>query len=135
MISILSITAPIYALIALGYLSVRRGWFTKPEMRVLGRFVIQLALPTLVFQALAQRRIGEIFNAGYLAAYALGSLVLMAGASLYARRRLRRGSGFSALFGMGTSFSNSGFVGYPIVAQLLGPSAAIGLALCMLSKT
>jgi predicted permease len=33
---------------------------------------------------------------------------------------------------MGASFSNSGFVGYPIVMQLLGPSTAVALALCML---
>jgi predicted permease len=68
MLYILSITVPIYLLIALGYLAGRRGWFTKPEMRVLGRFVIQLALPSLVFQALAQRKFTEILNGEYLLA-------------------------------------------------------------------
>ncbi|SFB62267.1 AEC family transporter, partial [Azotobacter beijerinckii] len=33
---------------------------------------------------------------------------------------------------LGMAVSNSGFVGYPIVAMLLGPAAAIGLALNML---
>lgn len=132
MLSILSITVPIYLLIALGYLAGRRGWFSKPEMRVLGRFVIQLALPMLVFQALAQRRFAEILNGSFLAAYALGSLALMGAAWFTARRLQQRTAAFSALFGMGMSFSNSGFVGYPIATQLLGPVAGVALALCML---
>jgi predicted permease len=37
-----------------------------------------------------------------------------------------------ALIGMGSAFSNSGFIGYPIVLQWLGPPAAVALALCML---
>jgi malonate transporter and related proteins len=132
MISILSITVPIFLLIALGYLAGRLEWFSKAEMRVLGRFVIQLALPMLVFEALAQRRFVEVMNGSYLAAYALGSLALMGAAWFTARRLQRRMAAFSALFGMGMSFSNSGFVGYPIAVQLLGPTAGVALALCML---
>lgn len=132
MLYILSITVPIYLLIALGYLAGRQGWFTKPEMRVLGRFVIQLALPSLVFQALAQRKFTEILNADYLLAYALGSLLVMGAAWFHARHVKGCSPAFSALYGMGASFSNSGFVGYPIVLQLLGPVAAVPLALCML---
>jgi hypothetical protein len=132
MLYILSITVPIYLLIALGYLAGRRGWFTKVEMRMLGRFVIQLALPSLVFQALTQRKFTEILNGDYLLAYALGSLVAMGAAWLHARRVKGCSAAFSALYGMGASFSNSSFVGYPIVVQLLGPVAAVPLALCML---
>ena len=32
----------------------------------------------------------------------------------------------SALIGMGSAFPNSGFIGYPIVLQWLGPPAAVG---------
>lgn len=38
----------------------------------------------------------------------------------------------SVLIGMGMSFSNSGFVGYPIALQILGPPAAVALAMCMI---
>lgn len=132
MLHILSVTVPIYLLIALGWLAGRRGWFARAELRVLGRFVIQLALPCLVFQALAQRRFADIVDADFLLAYALGSLLAMGAAWFHARRVKGRGAAFSALYGMGAGFSNSGFVGYPIVLQLLGPVAAVPLALCML---
>lgn len=132
MLAILSVTLPIYLLIGLGYLAVRQEWFTRAEMRVFGRLVIQFALPALVFQALAQRRFAEILNPSYLLACTLGSLTVMALAWGLARRGQRRSAGFSALFAMGASFPNSGFVGYPIVLQLLGPVAAVALALGML---
>ncbi|WP_157268563.1 AEC family transporter [Azohydromonas aeria] len=132
MLHILSITVPIYLLMGLGYLAGQRGWFTKAETRVLGRFVIQLALPALMFQALSSRRVGEILNGGFLLAYALGSLALMLFGFLLAWRVKRRGIAPSAYFGLGMSASNSGFVGYPIVVQFLGPVAAVAMALTML---
>lgn len=132
MLSIVSVTIPVYLLIGLGYLAARRDWFAPAEMRVFGRFVIQFALPALVFQALAQRRFSEILNGRYLLVYATASLLVLLGAWFVARRVQGRGAAFSALFGMGMGFSNSGFVGYPIVMQLLGPTAAVALALCML---
>lgn len=132
MLSILSITIPVYLLIGLGYLAARRGWFAAAEMRVFGRFVIQFALPALVFQALAQRPFSEILNGRYLFTYAAGSLLVLLGGWFVARRVQGHGAAFSALFGMGMGFSNSGFVGYPIALQVLGPNAAVALALCML---
>ncbi|WP_066342512.1 AEC family transporter [Azohydromonas lata] len=132
MLNILSITVPIYLLIGLGYLAGLRGWFTKPESRVLGRFVIQLALPALMFQALSSRRVAEILNGPFLLSYAVGSLASMAVGLVVARKLRRRGIALSAYFGLGMSASNSGFVGYPIVVQFLGPVAAVAMALAML---
>ena len=53
MVPILSITAPIYLLILLGYGCVRAGLFARNDMRVLGQFVLRLALPALLFRTLA----------------------------------------------------------------------------------
>jgi malonate transporter and related proteins len=129
---ILSVTVPIYLLIALGWLAVRSGLFQKAEMRVLGKLVVHFCLPALVFTALASRRFDEVLHPGYLAAYAGGSLAVQLGLVLW----LHRGRGLpltpAALRGMGASCSNSGFVGFPIVQQLLGPVAGLALALNML---
>jgi predicted permease len=132
MLHILSITVPIYLLIGLGYLAGLRGWFTKAESRVLGRFVIQLALPALMFQALSSRRVAEILNGHFLLSYAAGSVASMLVGFFVARRLRKRGIALSAYFGLGMSASNSGFVGYPIVVQFLGPVAAVAMALTML---
>jgi hypothetical protein len=72
-IPILAITGPIYMAIALGYATTRGGLFARVDMRVLSQFVIKLALPAMLFNALSQRQIAEILNAGYVLAYLAGT--------------------------------------------------------------
>ncbi|MGE0331054.1 MAG: AEC family transporter [Ramlibacter sp.] len=132
MFDILAITGPIYLLIAAGWLTTRAGLFARADMRVFGKFVINLALPALLFNALSQRSVAEVLNPVFVAAYALGSLVAMALGVLWARRVAGKTLAASAFVGMGMSCSNSGFIGYPLVAQVFGPvNAGIGLALAM----
>jgi malonate transporter and related proteins len=132
MLDILAITGPIYLCIALGYLATRGGLFDRADMRVFGKFVINLALPALLFNALSQRSVGEIFNGRYLAAYALGSLILLSAAVLWYRKAVREGMTRAALMAMGMSCPNSGYVGYPVLLLTLGaPVAGVALALNM----
>ncbi len=132
MLAILAITGPIYLLIAAGYLTTRAGLFARADMRVFGKFVINLALPALLFNALSQRSVAEVLNPVFVAAYALGSLTAMALGALWARRVAGKTLSASAIVGMGMSCSNSGFIGFPLVAQVFGPvNAGIGLALAM----
>ncbi|WP_066258455.1 AEC family transporter [Hydrogenophaga flava] len=132
MLDILAITGPIYLCIALGYLATRGGLFDRADMRVFGKFVINLALPALLFNALSQRSVGEIFNGRYLAAYALGSLILLGGAVLWYRKVAHEGMARSAILAMGMSCPNSGYVGYPVLLLTLGaPVAGVALALNM----
>ena len=131
MTDILSITGPIYAIMLLGYACTRGGLFARQEMRVMGKFVINLCIPALIFHALAQRRIHEILDASFLLVYATGSLAVVALAWTAARRVLRRPAAPSAMMAMGMCCSNSGFVGYPILLLTLAPVAGVVLALCM----
>lgn len=132
MLDILAITSPIYVIIFLGYVTTRAGLFAKAEMRTFGKFVINLALPALVFNAIAERHISEIVYPGYLLAYLGGSLLMLATVYL----ACRRGSGMSqtkaALYAMGTCCSNSSFIGYPILLLTLAPVAAVALAMNVL---
>jgi malonate transporter len=131
-LDILAITGPIYLVVAAGYLATRLGLFERAEMRVFGKYVINLALPALLFNALSQRSVAEVFNPVFVAAYAIGSLVAMAAGLLWARKVAGRSLSAAAIVGMGMSCPNSGFIGFPLVAQMFGPAnAGIGLALAM----
>ena len=129
--TILGITGPIYLAIALGYLATRRGVFEPTDMRVFGKFTLNLALPALLFNALSQRSIGEILNAQYLLAYALGSMAVLLGGLFWARKVKGHSLSYSSMMAMGMSCPNSGFVGYPIMLLTLGPVAGVALALNM----
>ena len=130
-LDILGITGPIYLAIALGYLATRQGLFAKTDMPVFGKFTLHLALPALLFNALSQRSVGEIFNLQYLGAYALGSLLVIAAGLWWARRVCRHSPSYSSMMAMGMACPNSGFVGYPIMLLTLGPVAGVALALNM----
>lgn len=132
MLEIFAITVPIFILIGLGFAAVQLSFFSKTDMRVLGSFVIYFALPAMLFKALSQRAFGEIMNLGYLAAYAIGSLIALGGVMLAARRLRRRELQGMAVFGMGAALSNSAFIGLPVALQVLGPVASVGMALTML---
>lgn len=131
MFDIFTVTAPIYLLILLGYGAVRLGWLAKADMRVLGQFVIRFAMPAMLFKTLSQRSVSDILNLRFLCAYALGSLAVFGVGWLWARRRP---GAFAAFAGMGMAFSNSGFVGAPVLLQWLGPQAGVPLALAMVTE-
>ena len=132
MLDILAITGPIYLTIALGYFLTRRGLFARADMRVLGQFVINLALPALLFNALAQRKLADILNGRYLLIYALGSLAAMGLGLLWARRVAGQHRTTAVFWAMGMSCPNSGFVGFPIALLVIGPVAGVMLGLNMI---
>jgi malonate transporter len=79
-----------------------------------------------------QRRIEEIMDTGYLLVYLLGSLAVLGVQYGLARSVSKKGRAASAYVAMGSACSNSGYVGYPVMLQYLGPVAAVAMALCML---
>lgn len=129
MSDILAIISPIYIAILLGYVSTRMGLFGKADMRVFGKFVINFALPALIFNAVAQRPIAEVLNASYMAAYLGGSLLMLVAGFFCARRVAgfdHVGSTFAA---MGVSCSNSGYIGLPILLLTMPALASVALAM------
>jgi malonate transporter and related proteins len=132
MSSIIAVTLPIFLIVALGYGAARRGLFEPDHTRALGRFVINFAIPALIFRALTQAPFDEVMNVRYLAAYALAAFTLMVLGIAYALLVRRKRLTMAALYGMGMSGSNSAMIGFPIVFQFLGPPATIALALNMI---
>ncbi len=130
MLDILAITAPIYLLIALGYVSCRRGIFKTADLRSLGQFVVQFGLSALLFRATSQRPLDEVLDGHYLLAYTLGSLIPL-GVGLVMVRAYNKPLSAGSFAGLGMSLSNSGLIGSAIITQLLGPHALTGLAMCL----
>ena len=132
MLDILSITIPIYVAIALGYGLTRWGLFTKTEMRSFGTFVVKVAMPALLFNALSERSLSDILNSDYVASYALASVLTLSLGIAWTLRVMKQSRSMSACFALGMTCPNSGFVGYPIVLLSLGPIAGVSLALNMI---
>lgn len=131
MSDILAITFPIYAAIALGYLSVRKGFFSASDMRLFGRYVLDIALPALLFNAVATRDFASVFHPGYMLVFLAGGLATIALAfaffTLTGTDPKRR-----AVAVMGSACPNSGFIGYPVMLLTFPDLAGVILALNML---
>jgi len=132
MSDVLAITGPIFLLIAAGYFAFSRRILDPSQSRILGAFVLNFALPALIVRALVGRRPAEIVNARYLLAYGLASLAVYAAVFLIARTARGRSQTESAIQALGATASNSGFIGYPVAALVLGPTAGVALSLNMM---
>lgn len=126
--AILGITFPIFALIGLGYAMVRAGAFSGGDMQVLGRLVLNLALPALLFQAVASHHVTEVFHLPYMALYAGAGVATMV-VTVAALALMGVGPRRRAVAALGVSCPNSGFVGYPIFLMLFPQLAGRILAL------
>jgi predicted permease len=132
MLDILAITSPIFIIILLGFTLTRAGLFDKSGIRVIGTFVVNVALPALIFKAVSQKEIHEIFNLGYMFVYLIGSLLVLTIGYLWSRRLMGKDSTISTFYAMGMSCSNSMFIGYPILLLMVPSEAGAALAMCFI---
>jgi predicted permease len=126
MLTVFEIIFPIYALIGLSFVVTRRGLFSQQDLQTLGRFIVTLGFPALIFTSITSRPLSETVQLPYVACYALGTLVAMA--IMYAAFRKRYDHKTATLATMGSTCPNSGFVGYPIMLLAMPGLAAPVLA-------
>ncbi len=115
MLAVLDIILPIFVLIGAGYALGRSGFFSPEDIRMLGRFVIKLALPALMFNAIAAQPLSESIQLSYVLIYGFGTVALMAVLYTAFRRAGHYDHVTATLATMGSTMCNNGYVGYPIL--------------------
>lgn len=128
--AILTITFPIFALIGIGYGAVRAGLFAASDMKTLGKYVLNIALPALLFNTVATRDLNEVLNLGYVVVFALAGLLTIGVTYLWFTLQ-GTGPARRAIAVMGSTCPNSGFVGYPVMLLVFPDLAGVVLALNM----
>mgnify|MGYP001809564525 FL=1 len=134
MFAILAVTAPIFLLIALGFVAVRRAWMPREGAVAMSRYALLFALPALLFDTLSKRSLDSILVPDFLLVYVSASLITYGIGVLVASIARRTSPLDNAFFGMGLSMSNSSYIGYPLVAQLLGDPALIAVVMAILTE-
>ena len=124
-------TLPFFALIGLGYVSGRYGFFSEEATAYLTKFVFYFALSAMLFRFSANLSLHEVFNWTFIAAYLLPTFVVYLLVTLVAfvRRRNIAEAAVEAQVGV---IGNVGFLGIPMFALLLGEEA-IGPLLLVLA--
>lgn len=122
---VLQIVIPIFALILCGWGFARGGLLPAGGARAVGVFVFSLAIPALLFRAMA-RGLPELDQAwGLLAAYYGGTCLIFLGAELLGRRPFGIGAAERAVMGMSAGFSNVVVIGLPLIALAYGPDGLV----------
>jgi malonate transporter and related proteins len=126
--AILAVTIPFFALVLAGYLAGRQHVLPESAIPGLNAFVLYFALPCMLFRFGTNTPLFDLLNPAVLGVWLLAALLIVfltIAVSLSKRVRLKDAS-FGALV---AAFPNTGFMGVPLLATLLGPAAA-GPVIC-----
>lgn len=131
MLAIFLQTLPFFALIGTGWLAGRRGFFPAEATAWLTRFVFYFALSAMLLRLAAGLDIAGLFDARFVTAYLAGSLAVW-GAVIALARAGGAPLPQAAMLAHAAIVGNTGFLGVPMLAVLLGP-ASVGPLLIVLT--
>jgi len=122
MSSVINVVLPVFALILLGYLCRRSGRMGPTGASELNRFVVWLGLPALLFSVVATSTGEQLWQPGFIAAFAIGCLGVFAFTLAY-RLLQKQPLVDASLDALGASYANTGYVGIPLCMLVLGDEA------------
>ncbi|GAB3483273.1 AEC family transporter [Marinomonas epiphytica] len=128
---VFNITAPIFLLILLGFISVRFSLLSSEALPLLSRFVIYLSLPSLIFTKLSSLDFKQLVNGEFVFVYAFGALLSFFLTTVICRFSFAINWSKAGVRGVGGSMCNSAFIGLPILIQSFEhpPTQAFAMAL------
>jgi predicted permease len=119
---ILLVTFPFFALVLAGFVAAHRRLLPLEAIPGLNSFVLYFALPSMLYRFGSTTPIAQLLDASVFGVYLLVALLMVAFAvatTLSARTRWND----AALGALVAAFPNTGFMGVPLLATLLGPQS------------
>ena len=122
------IVIPILFVILVGFVYGR--WKNpSPEAEAhINRYVMYIALPCMMFLAVANASVEELSRGAFLGA-GLAGIAAAYGLGLFIARRSGIGMPQNAIVGMTASFGNTGYMGIPVLVAAFGEAAAAPAAI------
>lgn len=124
MLSLITIVAPVFAIILCGFIARRWDSIGAAAVSELNKFVVYLALPALLFDVMANASWHDLYQPGFVAAFGLAcGAVFFAtvGISLLIGRPLAS-AGIDGLLG---SYANTAYMGFPLFLTLYGQDSLV----------
>ncbi len=132
---VLLVVAPVFALIALGYVTSWLGLLSEGTHKGLAEFAFGIAVPALMLRVIATAQFPEVNPVRVWMAYygAVASTWLVA--TLAARFALRRSPHDGVTIAMASVYGNIVMLGIPLSLAAFGPEAAGPMALLLAINT
>ena len=123
MLTILLVTLPFFALVLAGFVAAHRRMLPLEAIPGLNSFVLYFALPALLYRFGSTTPIAQLLDASVAGVYALCALVMVAFAvAISLNNRIHWND--ASMGALVAAFPNTGFMGVPLLAALLGPASA-----------
>ena len=121
-LNILLVTFPFFALVLAGFVAARRRMLPLEAIPGLNSFVLYFALPAMLFRFGSTTPITKLLDGAVFGVYLFCALLMVAFAlAMTLGGRIRwNDAAFGALV---AAFPNTGFMGVPLLAALLGPQS------------
>ena len=130
MLSVVSVAFPFFALVLCGYVATRSGALALAAISGLNGFVLYFALPCMLYRLGAQTPLAQLLDPVAALLYLLCALVLV-GTTVALTRRGAIGWSDAAFGALVVTFPNSGFMGIPLLAALLGERSSAPVLLTL----
>lgn len=129
MSSVLTIVAPVFGLIVIGYLSGKLNLVSEAAAKGIADFAFTLAIPALLCRTVASAEFANLSLAGILGSfYTAGALTWIA-AALLTVFVLKRPAADAPAIGMTSTFGNTVMLGIPLSIGVYGTAATPVFAL------
>ncbi len=124
--TLLDVILPVFLVIGFGYVAVWRGFFPVAGIDGVMRFTQTIAIPCLLFQAIATLDLSASLNPNLMVSFYVGAGVCFALGIFGARLLFKRDWEDCVAIGFCCLFSNSILLGLPITERAYGPDALAG---------
>lgn len=123
MAAILSVTIPFFALVLCGYLAARLKLLPGSAIPGLNIYVLYFALPCLLYRFGASLPVAQLIDLSVIAVWLSAAVVMVVG-TVFLTKSPRVGLKDASFGALTAAFPNTGFMGVPLLAALLGQAAA-----------
>jgi malonate transporter len=122
-LNVLLVTFPFFALVLAGFVAAHRRMLPLEAIPGLNGFVLFFALPALLYRFGSTTPIAQLLDASVAGVYMVCALVMVAFAVVMTlNSRIRWND--ASMGALVAAFPNTGFMGVPLLAALLGPGSA-----------
>ncbi len=121
-LTVLLVTFPFFALVLAGFVAARQRLLPLDAIPGLNSFVLYFALPAMLYRFGSTTPIAQLLDVAVAGVYALCALVMVGFALVmtFSERIRWNDASMGALV---AAFPNTGFMGVPLLAALLGPQS------------